>query len=569
MPESGNDSKARAPLIRFAEFEVDLTSRRLHKRDRPVRLQKQPFRILEALLERPGELVTREELQARLWPEDTRVDFDQGLGSAVRKLREALNDHATNPRFVETVSRRGFRFIAPAQREMDSTSANAAPKRAFPVEPRTGAILAAVVLGLVALGVTLVYRSSPSGGRPFRSVVVLPLDNFSEDPEQQYFADGMTEALIHSLTRIDTLDVISRTSAMRYKGSSKSLPEIAQELNVDVVLEGSVLHSGGRVRITTQLIDAERDVHLWSDVFEGADEDVLALQSSVALAVARRMRVTVSPGIESKLRDAARVAPVAYEDFLRGRAFLLQTGTSAYRSAATHFERSIAAEPNYAPAHAGLSQAYSVLGRYDPTPTRGLLDKARASASRAVALDHDLAAAHASLGYVKMNDRDWEGARESFERAISLDSQDEIVLLYYESYLVRMRRFEDARAVLEKARALNPLSAMILTSLARVSLAAHQPDRAAGLCRMTMELEPESFQQHYCLGLAELGRGNYRGAIGAFRQALDLGGGRPPLLTAVLSYSHGMAETSMRPRDSSKSCWNRPMGVTPSPWRSP
>ena len=537
-----DQSEIRAPFVRFGEFEVDLHSREVHKGGRLLRLQEQPFRILEALLERPGQLVTREELQARLWPEDTHVDFDNGLGSAVRKLRGALNDGAKKRRFVETVSRRGFRFIAPVQRELDSASATAEPMRAFPVVPKrlALAILAAVVLGLVAVSVTLVYRAVASGGRSLYSVVVLPLENLSEDPQQQYFADGMTEALIHSLSRIDSLDVISRTSAMRYKESSKSLPQIAQELDVDAVLEGSVLNSGERVRITIQLIDAERDLHVWSESFEYADADVLALQSEVALAVARRMRVTMSPDIERELGDAARVNPAAYEDFLRGRFFLSQTGISAYRRAATYFERSIEAEPNYAPAHAGLSQAYSLLRRQEPAPRGELQRKARASALRAMALDDGLATAHASLGYVKMYNHDWEGAARSFERAVSIDSQDELVWMFYNNFLVRMRRFEEARDVLEKARALNPLSPMILNGLARLSLLAHEPDRATELCRQTMELEPESSLQHYCLGLAELDRGNYPEAIGALWRALDLGG-RSPFLVAVLSYTHGVA----------------------------
>ena len=540
MPESKNESEIRAPFARFGEFEVDLRSHEVRTGGRLVRLQGQPFRILEALLEQPGQLVTREELQLRLWSEDTHVDFERGLGSAVRKLREALNDRARKPRFVETVSGRGFRFIAPVQRTSDSGSATEEPMRAFRVVPKRGALLAAVILGLVVGGVTLVYRGGPSGRASLGSVVVLPLDNLSEDPDQEYFADGMTDALIHRLARIDSLGVVSLTTAMRYKESSRSRRQIAQELNVDAVLEGSVEHSGGRVRVTVQLIEGERDIQLWSESFDYADEEVLTLQSEVALAVARRMRVTMSPENDGELGDALRVKPAAYEDFLRAKFFLSQTGTSAHRRAVTYFARSIEAEPNFAPAHAGLSLAYNLRGREKPAAAGDLREKARASALRAVELDNELAAAHASLGYVKMYDLDWQGAERSFERAVSLDSQDEVVWGFYQNFLVRMRRFEEARHVLEKARVLNPLSPMILNGLARLDLLEHQPDHATELCRQHMELEPKGFMQHYCLGLAELDKGNYPEAIGELRRALDLGG-RSPLLVAVLSYTHAVA----------------------------
>src|SRR6266853_5273233 len=262
--------------IRFGVYEVDVRAGELRKQGVKVKLQEQPLQVLQILLENPGEMVTREALQQRIWPCDTFVDFDHGLYNAIKRLREALGDSADTPHYVETLARRGYRFIG----RLDPAS-----------------------------------TSTPS---PIRSLAVLPLENLSHDPEQEYFAEGLTEALITTLAKIGELRVVSRTSAMHYRGVRRPLREIAQELGVDAVVEGTVLRAGGRVRITAQLIDAAKETHLWAESYERDLRDVLALQSEVAQAIAREIRVKLTPVDQARFAEARPVDPEAYEAYLKG-----------------------------------------------------------------------------------------------------------------------------------------------------------------------------------------------------------------------------------------------------------
>src|SRR5438309_5058997 len=259
--------------VRFGAFELDFKASELRKQGIKVKLQEQPFQILQVLLQRPGEIVTREKLQQKIWPSDTFVDFDQGLYNAIKRLREALGDSAETPRFVETLSRRGYRFVGKI--ECDASQ--------------------------------------------LRSLAVLPLENLSRDPEQEYFAEGLTEALITTLAKIGELRVVSRTCAMQYTGVQKPLREIARELEVDAIVEGTVLRAGRRVRVTAQLIDAPKEMHLWAESYERDLRDVLALQAEVAQAIAREIRVKLTPVDQARFAEVRAVDPDAYEAYLRGR----------------------------------------------------------------------------------------------------------------------------------------------------------------------------------------------------------------------------------------------------------
>jgi TolB-like protein/DNA-binding winged helix-turn-helix (wHTH) protein len=270
-------------LVKLGEHEVDLELRELRKDGRSIALQAQPFQILVALLERPEGIVTREELKKRLWRPDTHVDFDRGLGTAIGKLRTALNDSGRRPRIIETVNGRGFRLLVPVKNVSDTPS---------PVPSRKGWLAVAVLSALLAATSWFVIRADRPQLLP--SVAVIPLDNISLDPSLEHVADGMTETLIHTLAQIPSLGVVSRTSVMQYKGTQKPLPEIAEELGVATVLEGSVQRFGGRLKITVQLIDAESDRHLWSESFEGDVDEVLALQDDMARAISRKMEQTMS-----------------------------------------------------------------------------------------------------------------------------------------------------------------------------------------------------------------------------------------------------------------------------------
>src|ERR1700730_5722381 len=361
--------------IRFGVFEADFRAGELRKRGVKVKLQEQPLQILQMLVEHPGEVVTRDELQHKIWPADTFVDFEQGLYNGVRRLRDALKDSADKPRFIETLSRRGYRFI--------------------------GAI-----------------DASP---RQIQSLAVLPLENLSRDPEQEYFAEGLTEALITTLAKIGELRVVSRTSAMQYKGVHKPLPEIARELGVDTIVEGTVLRAGDRVRITAQLIDAPKETHLWAESYERDLRDVLALQSEVALAIAREVQVKLTPQDQAHLAQAHIVDPEAYEAYLKGRYQWNRRSGQGFARALQYFQQRIERDPTYAAAYSGLADCLSLLSVWGVVAPDEGCGKAKGLALQALALDRSLAEAHASLAWATMwYDYDFSAAEKEFERSIEL-----------------------------------------------------------------------------------------------------------------------------------------------------
>src|SRR5262245_26554691 len=302
--------------VRFGVFEVDVSSGELRKNGVKVKLQEQPFRVLVALLQREGEVVTREELRQELWSTDTFVDFDHSLNAAVKRLRDALDDTADNPRFIETLPRRGYRFI-PGKFLAPQT------KAAHPLQKRLGVALVAASLLLASFLLVRVAwtgsRSSRRNNPQARSLAVLPLQNLSGDPAQEYFADGITDELITELAELKSVRVISRTSVMQYKGAQKPLRQIANELSVDAILEGSVLRSGQHVRVTSQLIDAATDQHLWARTYDRELGDVLLLQSDMAGEIAREIRAEMNGNARPVMAQVSRVDPEEHDLYFRGR----------------------------------------------------------------------------------------------------------------------------------------------------------------------------------------------------------------------------------------------------------
>ncbi len=396
--------------LRFGVFDLDLRAGELRKHGLRVRLQEQPFQVLAMLLEHPGEVVTREEVQKRLWPADTFVDFDHGVNKAINKIREALGDSAQSPRFVETVARRGYRFLAEVE------VADAAPVRSPDLatqpppapEPSHRAGFAGKLAMLKDLQPALAWKISvlvllllmaffgawklQSWYRPspvIRSLAVLPLESLSSDASQDYFADGMTDELISDLGQIGALRVISRTSVMAYKHAHKPLPQIARDLNVDAVVEGTVLRSGDQVRITAQLIEASADKHLWSQSYEGELRDTLALQKKVAKAIADQIRLNLSPQEKAALQNVRVVNPRAYESYLKGRYFWNKRTADALKVALAHFNQAIEEDPKYAQAYSGLADTYALLGdwEYAAMTPKEALPRAKAAAIKALELD--------------------------------------------------------------------------------------------------------------------------------------------------------------------------------------
>jgi len=537
--------------LRFGIFEADLQTGELRKRGARVRIQEQPFQVLAVLLARPGELVTRDELQRTVWAADTFVDFDHGLNKAINKIREALGDSAESPRFVETVARRGYRFIADvAVVDLESASpvAGAAvdkPKASTHWSWHRTMIAAGVALALasaIAAGWLVQSRGRPAA---LHSLAVLPLENLSGDASQEYFADGMTGQLIASLGQISALRVISRTSVMGYKGARKPLPQIARELNVDAVIEGSIVRSGGRVRITAQLIDAAADKHLWAQSYDGDLRDTLALQSRVAREIADEIRVNVRPTELAALRRNARAVNAdAYEAYLKGRYFWNKRTADGLSKARQYFDEAVAKAPDYAPAYSGLADTYALLGdwQYGVMTPKEALPAAKAAAIKALALDNTLGEAHTSLGFVLSGfDWDWPSADKEFRQAIDLNPGYATAHHWYAWHLSLMGRHAEAIAEMNKARGLDPLSLIINADLAEVLLIAHFYDESVRQSRKTIDIDPAFAFAHNQLAEAYLQQHLRDQAIAEFQKAVRLSGGSA-ICTANLARAYAASD---------------------------
>src|SRR5215469_16286680 len=409
LARSGHMPLASKPtLLSFGTFKVDLKTSELRKAGTKQKLAPQPFQVLQALLERPGEVVTREQLRDLLWPDHTYVDYDLALKKAINRLREVLGDSAGSPHFIETVPRQGYRFLGQVQAVGSSTRSPTSPVGVH--WKLTVGLTCAIAAGLIfAFNVGKLRTRIFAYSRPveIRSIAVLPLENLSHDSNQEYFADGMTDALITDLAQIGSLKVISRTSSMQYKQLKKPLPEIARELNVDGIVEGTVQRSGDRVRITGQLIDATHDRHLWAASYEHDLKDVLALQDEVARAIAGEIRVKLKPEEASRLTHARAVDPDVYESYLKGRYFFERWNADGRRKALDYFRQAVARDPGFPPAYSGLADTLEMRSYFNESMGPEERTNAIAAAQEALRLDNSFADAHASLGMASMIDLHW------------------------------------------------------------------------------------------------------------------------------------------------------------------
>jgi TolB-like protein/DNA-binding winged helix-turn-helix (wHTH) protein/Tfp pilus assembly protein PilF len=559
-------------VIRCGAFEIDLRAFELRKHGLRLKLAEQPFQILALLLERPGEVVTREEIRARLWPGDTFVDFDHGLNNAVMRLREALADSSDRPRFVETLPRRGYRFIAPVEEvhsSLQDTTANA-PNPITPAAEavrrdatltlppdaaaqiaggylnrwltlRRIALLSAGVLGFAVFsGVAVHYVRGMESGRVnpahLMSLVVLPLENLSGDKEQDYFADGMTDDLTANLAKIRSLRVISRSTAMAYKGTHKPLSEIARELRVDAVIEGTVLRAGDRVRITAELVQVSTDHHLWADTYESQMGDVLSLQNRVSSAIVDEIRINLSPEDKERLAKRVSISPSAYEDYLRGRYYWNKRSADGFAKAIGYFEEATRKDPQYALAYAGLADCYGIIGAtiYGTVPSAEAAPKAKAAAIRALEIDPSLAEAETSLATARFNyDWDWNAAAAGFQRAIQLDPKYATAYQRYSLYSIAMGRFDDSLEQIKKARDLDPLSISINSSLGWRLYLARQYDRSIAQLKDTLEMDPAYEWAHLILGQAYEQEGAFDLALPELHKAVELSHNSPLMLSAL------------------------------------
>ncbi|MBZ5625781.1 MAG: winged helix-turn-helix domain-containing protein [Acidobacteriia bacterium] len=536
---------AGSSTFRFGTFEVDLNSGELRKQGVRIKLQEQPFQALVALIERPREVVTRDELQKRLWSGGIVVDFDSGLNKAINRVREALGDDADNPRFIETVPQRGYRFLAQVESPVpaEPPSSTSAPEGVPPdvsVLTRRRRFLA-IASGLLAVPIVSIgYRLLPSRQRPIESIAVLPLENLSGNTAQDYFSDGMTDELIGEIARIGSLRVISRTSSMRYKGGArKLLPQIARELNVDAILEGTVVQSGQRVRITAQLIRAQDDRHVFSEQYEGDLTDILALQGDVARAIARQVEIKLTPGEQTSLTRTGPVKPEAYEAYLKGE-FFLQKSLPGILKSIEFFKQAIELDPRFAGAHAGLAEALCYAGLFQFQPSAETYPEARVAALKALELDPSSAGAHNALADVKQG-YEWNlsAAEAEFKRALQLNPSHLQTRLWYAEHLTRARRYGDAIAESGRAVALDPVSPHSLSNRAMIFFRARRFDEAIRAGQQALDLDPHFVNALWWQGLAYAGKGDHPKSIACLTKGRGMNDG--PVFRALLGHVYGRA----------------------------
>lgn len=500
-------------IVQFGAFELDLHRGELRKQGVKVKLQEQPLKVLQLLLDNPGEIISREQLRSHVWPANTFVEFDQSLYSAMARLRDALGDTSESPRFVETVARRGYRFIAPvavptfsanspngdirAKTELDRQAPQLVVFRRLVTSLLAGlvggALLLAVVLAFDLLGARSWLYSRT---HPIRSIAVLPLENLSGDPAQEYFADGMTDELITTLAKLGSFRVVSRTSVMRFKKVSKPLAQVGQELNVDAVVEGTVERFGSHVRIRVQLIHADTDRHLWAQTYDRELRDTLLLQSEAARDIAQQIQFRLDSDRRPPAPTPRQVNPQAYEAYLQGLYFSNKRSAEDFTRAINYFQQAISIDPSYAAAYSGLSNA--LLGEmFTGTPYGNVRERATFAAMKSIELDPNLPESHDTLGGIhEFYEWDWSAAEHEYRRAIELNSNFAAAHQDYAIFLSLQGRFDQAMAEAQRAQDLDPLSPFIRTTFCWDLSFAHRFEQAAKKCREALELDADFNHAH-------------------------------------------------------------------------
>jgi len=509
------DATQTPAVHRFGAFEINLQSGELRKSGMRLRLSGQPLQVLAILVERSGEVVTREELHSKLWSADTFVDFDHGLNNAVARIREVLDDSAEAPRYVENIPRRGYRFIAPltdllpatlppstAELRVGSAHEITRPVNSgssvLPAEKRFTSFRLTVLLGGVLALFSFAFMMYHNRDRvvigpkrpAIKSLAVLPLKNLSGDPAQEYLADGMTEALIGRLSAIRDLRVISRTSVMSLKDTKMSAPDIAKTLQVDALVEGSVVREGNRIRIYAQLIRGATDEHFWSETYDRELPDAIALESDVAQSVARKVEVTFTGDEHSRLVAARHVSPDVYESYLKGQ-FSKGNSRAEIQQSIAYFQDAIAKDATFAPAYLGLAYAYERLGTsFLGAPTDEARPKVVRAARKALELDPQLAEAHALLGRVLKKQFQWTDADAEYKQALALNPNSASAHLEYAEWLASHGRMDEALAWSRRARELDPLGDATL-SIGWILFHAHRYDESIREMRSFLAVHPD------------------------------------------------------------------------------
>ena len=564
-----NTSRCR---VTFGEFEFDCASRALMKDGRVLRLEPQPAKVLAFLINHSGRIVTRQEIKHEVWGTDTFVDFDQGLNYAIRRIRAALEDDADAPRFLETIPKAGYRFIAtigPSDlgrtTEPDDAllpAASSHRSRPFAI-PATFLLLGLLLSGSIAGWIYRNHiRSAQAIGKP-GSIAVLPLRNLSADPEQEYFSEGMTDELITDLARSEKLRVTSHTSVQRYKGTTLPLAEIARQLGVDAIVEGTVMRTPEKVRITVQLIDARTDQHLWADSYERDLRDVLRLQDEVARSIATEIGTRIDSqarGSSAQVSEIANangrnefdspVKPDAHEAYLRGRYWWHRRGADAEAKGLAYFEQAVELDPTYAVAWAGIADSYAVMAHHGGMPANEAMPKAKAAALKAIQLNDSVAEAHTSLALISFSyDWNYPTAEHEFRRAIELDPNYATAHHWYAHYLVVSGRFDEALKEIEVAHQLDPYSVAINTWRGLIYYYKHQYELSAAQLRSIIELD-KGFAPFVWDDLAQVyeEQGNFASALKERQSAFTAAGKPQDGVSLARVYASGGSEAYWRQR---------------------
>lgn len=532
MPASG---KLCRPLIRFGIFEIDTATNELRKKGIKVKLQEQPFQVLLALVEHPQQLVTRSDLKSRLWPADTYVDFDQGLNRAVAKLRDALHDTAEQPVYIQTIARKGYRFLAPVEQ-----TAVAVGRSAPMLHGSAWAIAGATAL-LVAVLAFLLLRFWESNARAqtqIHSIAVLPFENTSGDPQQEFLADGITDALITELAQMRGVSALSRSSVMSYKARQVSLPQIARTLKVDAIVEGTAIRSQNTVRITVQLISTSTGHPLWAQTYEQSFDNIIALQDNIAKDVAEQIHADLQLGHASNLETNG----IAYEAYLRGRSYVF-TGFDTPQTlvrAQHYFEQAIDADPNFAPAYSGLAESYVLLSEFRWLSPNEAYRPARKAIQKALHLNPTIGEAHTALGWLSWrHDWDVQTAEKEYRYGCELSPNDVDAHQALFWFLAWRGRTAEALAQIARIRQIDPAQALPLD---QAGIYYHQRDYKSlvEVGEKSVALRPDFWVSHYFLGVGYEGSGQLSAAIAEYKRAVEMSQGDTDP-TAQLAHGYAVA----------------------------
>jgi len=535
---------------RFAEFEFSPAEAELRTNGSSIRLQEKPLQVLLVLVQNPQRVVKREQLRDRMWGSDTFVDYEQGINVAIKKVRDALGDSAESPKFIQTVSKKGYRFLVPVEVADPALTAQVpAIQEPFLIPeapPATSAstlsprvLLAAITLAACVLAAAGVWgwKTRQQPPMQIRSLAVLPLRNLSPDPSQEYFADGITEELITSLAQSLPMRVISRTSVMRYRETNEPISQIARELGVQAIIEGAVAQSGDRVTVTVQLIDATEDRHLWAQRYDRKIEDLLAMEGQLSHEIAIKVGGTLSSRATSQAHSRP-VDPQVYQLYLKGRYFWNKRTDDGVKKAAEYFHQAVDLDPKYARAYVGLADCF-IFGQ-PPLQLKERALKAKEMATKALELDDGLGEAYATLGLLAENaDWDWAQAEMEYKRAIELNPNYATAHLWYGGELALTGQFEPALEELKIAGDLDPLSLVITKDTGDIYYVSHRYDRAIEYFRKALEMDPDFVIAHRNLGLVYAQQGDFAKSVAELQKARNLD--NTPDIVADLGYVYALS----------------------------